>query len=126
MAHARKFRLLITIPLAVAGLVLSSQASATQGEKREANYVDTYEKVGGQYYKLDSHPCEDLDYYWPRWPISMVDNSGCDRRVWLYVDAGNDNGKKLCIGPGATKIGITDPYNHPGKLAIGAKKPCPR
>ncbi|MFJ9917434.1 hypothetical protein [Actinacidiphila glaucinigra] len=86
--------------------------------------MDTFEKVGSQYYSLGSYPCEAYDWYYPSWAINMVDNSGCDRRVWLHSEL-DKTGYEIYIGPGSTRIGITGSITQPAILAVGAKSPCP-
>ncbi|WP_172387105.1 hypothetical protein [Streptomyces sp. MNP-20] len=85
--------------------------------------METYEKVGTRYYYLDAYPCEEYDWAYPLWPINAIDNSGCDRRVWVHKNV-NKEGDEYCIRPGQHAIGIRK-IEHPAWISVGKKKTCP-
>lgn len=78
-----------------------------------------------KYVFLDRYPCYDAhDHGIPVWPIDMIDNSDCGRRVWLHEDLNPDTGWDYCIGPGRIKV-IPEAYDMPARISIGAYRPCP-
>lgn len=109
--------------IGVAAVAVASISSPAHAGVATPDYTDTYEKVGSQYYPIGSYPCSAYDWFYPLWPINMVDNSGCDRRVWIHSNI-DKTGTEYCIGPGSIRVGIPT-ITAPGVFAVGAKKPCP-
>jgi hypothetical protein len=103
-------------------------ASPAYANPHRQYWVDTFEKRFGDYQALDSYPCEAMEYPFPRWPINMINNEGCDRHVWLheYADSSTPNAKWACISPGRIVIGISDDdwRAHPGNFEVGGKGSC--
>ncbi|MFD9865362.1 hypothetical protein [Streptomyces alboflavus] len=117
---------LLRIALAVAAFAAVGTSASAQADDQEPNWVITYERIPTnppRYDKLDSYYCYDHEQGFPRWPINMINNSGCDRRVWVHKNVDKE-GDEYCIKPGQTAINIRS-IKHPAWLVVGAKKTCP-
>ncbi len=113
------------VSLALAAAATAITYTPAQADDRRQYWVDTYEWDPGlrRYDFLDAYPCADYEQAFPRWPINMIDNSGCDRRVWVHKNV-DKRGDEYCIKPGQIAFGIRK-IEHPAWIVVGAKKTCP-